>query len=196
MKIPDLGFPQGTHPTTYEFYGWVRGVLNEGRYQLRILNDVPSWTTNDGEMVCVASGDTRALYVYISDGWYRLSWQQGQGGQYKTYLFHYAGVCKVGTSVSATVFLAAAGVISRVWAYVDTPPTGSGLTVDVTLNNTSIWVTNPGERVTIAAAANFKDTTTFDTSEVARNDYLRLDIDAVGSTVAGADLTVGVEVQE
>jgi microcystin-dependent protein len=74
MKIPDLGFPQGTHPTTYEFYGWTRSVLNEGRYQMRILNSAPTWVANDGEVVLVQTGTERALYAYITDGWYNLNW--------------------------------------------------------------------------------------------------------------------------
>ena len=196
MRIPDIGFPQDTHPTTYEFFGWARDILNEGRYQLRILGAVPDWTTNDGEMVCVSMGDTRALYVFIYDGWYRLSWQQGKGGQYKTIIFYYAGVAKTGTSVSSTIFMPVSGIISRAWAYSDVAPTGSSMILDITKNATSIWNLHPSDRLTIAAGAYTGATATFDTTEYSKNDYFRLDIDQVGSTVPGSDLTVGLEIQE
>ncbi len=70
MKVPDIGFPQGTHPTTYEFYGWVRGVLNDGRYQLRVINSAPTWTTNDGEILAVDDDNGKSLYLFVTDTWY------------------------------------------------------------------------------------------------------------------------------
>ena len=71
MKIPDIGFPLGTHPTIYEFYEWTRSVVNEGRYQLRVIDSAPDWTTNDGEMLCVNQPDVgKFLYMFITDQWY------------------------------------------------------------------------------------------------------------------------------
>ena len=70
MKVPNIGFPQGTHPTTYEFFGWVRSVLNEGRYQLRVINSAPTWTTNDGEILAVDDDSGKSLYLFVTDTWY------------------------------------------------------------------------------------------------------------------------------
>lgn len=72
MKIPDVGFPLGTHPTIYEFYEWTRSVLNEGRYQMRVIDQPPDWTTNDGEILAVNDSSTgqKSLYMFITDAWY------------------------------------------------------------------------------------------------------------------------------
>ena len=86
-KIPDLKFPLGTHPKFWEFYDYTRIILNDGRYQLRIVNDEPNWTADDGEMVLYdpqAEGYRKSLYIYITDGWYRVTFLQqatsGGGG--------------------------------------------------------------------------------------------------------------------
>ena len=74
-KVPDVKFPYGTHPTFYEFYDYVQVILNNGRYQLRVVNSVPNWIGEDGEMVCYDPETTgrKSIYIYIVDGWYRVT---------------------------------------------------------------------------------------------------------------------------
>jgi hypothetical protein len=73
-----------------------------------------------------------------------------------------------------------------------TAPTGASLIVDVNKNGTTIFTTQ-ANRPTIAAGANSGGPGTApDVTSLAAGDYLTIDIDQVGSTVAGSDLVVSV----
>lgn len=82
--------------------------------------------------------------------------------------------------------------ITKIQASAGTAPTGAALIVDVNKNGTSIWATNTGNRAQVAASSNTGTQTSFDTTSVADGDYLTVDVDQVGSSVAGADLVVEV----
>lgn len=79
------------------------------------------------------------------------------------------------------------------WAAANTAPTGATVfTVDVNKNGTTIFTTQ-GNRPTVVASTNGGVmSATPDVTSVADGDYLTVDVDAVGNTVAGADVTVGV----
>lgn len=81
--------------------------------------------------------------------------------------------------------------ISKVFIAVDTAPTGSGITVDIHKNGTTIFTTQ-SNRPSIAAAANTGQTTTIEVPTWADGEYLTLDIDAVGSTIPGYNLSAHV----
>ena len=75
---------------------------------------------------------------------------------------------------------------------VGTAPTGANLIVDVNKNGTTIYTTQ-GNRPTVTAGSNAGGPgTTPDVTSLVAGDYLTVDVDQVGSTVAGADLTVSV----
>lgn len=77
-------------------------------------------------------------------------------------------------------------------ATISTAPTGSSLIVDVLKNGTTIYTT-AANRPTIPASGFVSQTmATPDVTAMAVNDYLTINITQVGSTVAGADLTVTV----
>jgi hypothetical protein len=75
-----------------------------------------------------------------------------------------------------------------------TAPTGASLKVDVNVDGTTCFVaTSQVNRPTIAISGNTNKTTTFDSiSTIADGSYLSVNIDQIGSTVAGADLTVTI----
>lgn len=75
--------------------------------------------------------------------------------------------------------------ISQLRASVNTAPTGASLIVSLRKNGTIVAV------VTIAASVNTGTSSL--ALAVAAGDYLQVDVTQVGSTVAGADLTVQVE---
>lgn len=81
MKVPDPGWPVGTGMAQYDFANYVTTILNDGRYQLRIIDSPPDWTTSDGEMVAVdnGAGKIKQLYMYITDGWYNVSFDPQSG---------------------------------------------------------------------------------------------------------------------
>jgi len=81
--------------------------------------------------------------------------------------------------------------ISQVHLAVGTAPTGAAIIVDVHKNGTTIF-TNQAHRPQVAAAATSGQTTTIDVPAWADGEYLTIDVDQVGSTVAGSDLTVTV----
>jgi hypothetical protein len=77
-------------------------------------------------------------------------------------------------------------------ASVGTAPTGATIIVDVNKDGTTIYTTQ-GNRPTIATSTNtIDDTTAPDVTTIADNSFLTIDIDQIGSTVAGSDLTVQV----
>lgn len=80
--------------------------------------------------------------------------------------------------------------ILAVRASVGTAPTGAAIRVDVNKNGTSIYATTQANRPNIAVSTNTDLGETPDTLTIANGEYFTIDIDAVGSTVAGSDLTV------
>lgn len=75
---------------------------------------------------------------------------------------------------------------------VGTAPTGQALIVDVNKNDTTIYTTQ-SNRPTIAAGANSGGPGAApDVTSLVAGDYLTVDIDQVGTTVAGSDLVVSV----
>lgn len=108
----------------------------------------------------------------------------------KSVMFYAAGTLEVGTQ-PVRIHAPEAMTITNVTAAVNTAPTGASLIVDVNLNGTTIFTTQ-ANRPTIAAAATEDLSSTPDVTNIAQNDVLTVDIDQVGSTVAGADLVVQV----
>lgn len=74
---------------------------------------------------------------------------------------------------------------------VGTAPTGASIIVDVNKNGTTIFSTQ-GNRPTIAASGTSDTSSVPDVTSVAAGDYLTVDIDQIGSTVAGANLVVQI----
>jgi hypothetical protein len=83
--------------------------------------------------------------------------------------------------------------ITAVRASVGVAPAGASIIVDVLKNGTTIFTTT-ANRPTIAAAANTSGkVTNMDVTSLADGDYLTVNIAQVGSTTAGSDLTVQIE---
>lgn len=80
--------------------------------------------------------------------------------------------------------------ITATRATVNTAPTGAAIIVDITKNGTSIFTTQTN-RPTIAISG-FTGVSGVPNLTWANGEYLTVDIDQIGSTVAGADLTVQV----
>ena len=90
--------------------------------------------------------------------------------------------------------MGATWTISGVRASVGVAPVGSSIIVDINKNGTTIFTTQ-ANRPAIAAAANTSgNVTNMDVTTVAAGEYLTIDIDQIGSTTAGSDLTVQIEV--
>lgn len=87
-------------------------------------------------------------------------------------------------------YLPWAAVLVAVTASVNTAPTGASVIVDVNKNGTTVFTTQ-SNRPTIAASGFYSGLVTNpDVTSFAAGDYCTIDVDQIGSTVAGADLTV------
>jgi hypothetical protein len=81
--------------------------------------------------------------------------------------------------------------ISDVLLSVGTAPTGAAILVDVHKSGTTIFTTQ-GNRPTVAISG-FVDTAAVpDVTAVATSEYLTVDVDQVGSTVAGTDAVLTI----
>lgn len=80
------------------------------------------------------------------------------------------------------------------WVSAGIVPTSAAILIDVNLNGTTIYSTQ-GNRPTVAAGTNGGGlSATPDVTAFAQGDYLTVDIDQVGSAIAGGRITVGIEV--
>jgi len=111
----------------------------------------------------------------------------------EAYTFSVTGAVAVATGKSR-IYLENDYVVETVRAAVNTAPTGAALVVDVNKNGTTIY-TDQGKRPSIAAGTNTDLGDSPDVTALAAGDYLTVDVDQVGSTVSGADLTVTVRVR-
>lgn len=112
------------------------------------------------------------------------------------YAWSVAGTQVTSADVGAWIYVNSAQIVNKAIAIVKTAPTGASLIVDIEKSDdngstwTSLWNTSTSDRPTIAASAKVGITTDFDTSSLSVGDLLRPTVDQVGSTVAGADLTI------
>lgn len=110
----------------------------------------------------------------------------------RAFVWFISGTLTTGTSQGPRYIAPQAMTIVKAWLIVRTAPTSAAILIDINKNGSTIWSTQ-GNRATVAAAATTGNTTTFNTTALAAGDYLDLDIDQIGSSVAGVDLTVVLE---
>ena len=116
--------------------------------------------------------------------------------QDRVLVWYIPNVLTAGTNKSGRLDLPFSGTVIKATAYCKTAPTGAALIFDINKNGTSIWATTQANRITIAATETTGSQTSFDTTAVDADDYFTIDIDQVGSTVAGSDATVQLIVRE
>jgi hypothetical protein len=122
--------------------------------------------------------------------------QNADGTAYIRTVPIYSGTGTLTVKTGATRIYNDSGVtlnIVNVRASVGTAPTGAGITVDVKKGGTSIWNVS-GNRPTIAVSTNTIKSTSMTTTTWEDGSYLTADIVTIGSTVAGADITIQVAV--
>lgn len=111
-------------------------------------------------------------------------------------VFIIPGTLAVGTNLSAEVtYRGPNATIVRADGRVKTAPTGAALIFDLNISGTSIWNVTPANRLQIAASATSGTQTSFDDTTITDGEVVTIDIDQIGSTVAGADATVLLELE-
>lgn len=106
------------------------------------------------------------------------------------FLFSQGGDLEAGTGAQR-LYLPYNFKITEVEAAVGTAPTGAALIVDVNVDGTTIFTTQ-SNRPQIAISGFVASSTTIEDATHNDGQYLTVDIDQVGSTVAGSDLVVAV----
>jgi hypothetical protein len=147
------------------------------------------WTTANPILAAGEIGlDTTQNKFKIGDGtstWNALAFATGPAGaQGLTPVFSRQGTLTAGAGTQR-LYVERAGTVTVARAALGTPPVGSAVVVDINKNGTSI-LSSP---ISVAAGA-YTATGTISTSAVSIGDYFTVDIDSVGSTSAGANLTV------
>lgn len=109
-------------------------------------------------------------------------------------------------SLNSTIYVKTGGIrlyndsgstwtILGVRASVGTAPTGSSIIIDIKINGTTIFTT-AANRPTIPASGNTSgNVTSMDVAAIASGSYFTVDIVQVGSTTAGGDLCVQIQVR-
>ena len=103
-------------------------------------------------------------------------------------VFSYSGAATTGSG-TLRYPIALPAAIHGVLVTAGTAPTGASLILDVNKNGTTIFTTQ-ANRPTISAGSQASSIATPDITSVATNDYITVDIDQIGSSVAGSDLVV------
>ena len=85
--------------------------------------------------------------------------------------------------------------ITSVRATVGLAPQGSPIIIDVNVDGVSIFTTQSNRPTIAEDEYTSGSVTTIDSSQVATGGYVTIDIDQIGSTVPGSNLTVQVEVK-
>ena len=111
----------------------------------------------------------------------------------KMYFWYLDGDAETGTNVSAQLFIYSEGNIRVARAYASTAPTGAALQIDIQYLGTSIW-TSTANQVILAAGSTSTSVATFAQTSVTAGGLFKLDIDTIGATAAGGNVTVMVEV--
>ncbi len=116
-------------------------------------------------------------------------------GYIEPYVMSVAGVLTVQTGKSR-IYLEGDYVVETVRAAVGTAPTGAPIIVDVNIGGASIYNVTPANRPTIPIGDNEAHGGTPDNSFFFAGDRMTVDVDQIGSTIAGSDLTVTVRLRK
>lgn len=111
----------------------------------------------------------------------------------RTYVWFIPGTVTADTEQGPTYRLKRACTVEDVELHVQTAPTGATLIIDINEDGTTIFSTKP--EIDISAETE-DDNHVISDSALAAGAELTMDIDQIGSTVAGSDLTVLLHVKE
>ena len=71
MKVSDAILPQGQPPELLDLLDQIIAILNNGRYQLRVIEEEPDFVNSKGEMLIQVSEDgaTKKLWFFDGEVW-------------------------------------------------------------------------------------------------------------------------------
>jgi len=78
LKIGDYNFTIGVKKdlSLADVLNSLQTIINNGRYQMRVVTAPPDWIGDDGEHLMYVNGQTRRLYIYDATNgtWHYLEW--------------------------------------------------------------------------------------------------------------------------
>lgn len=107
-----------------------------------------------------------------------------------TFIIPIVGTMVTGTSLTPIIPVSRDLTIVKAYAVCKVAPQGADVIIDINKNGVSIWGSTPGNRLTIAANSVSGSQTSFDVTSLEDEDGLTVDIDQVGSTTNGEDLSI------
>lgn len=191
---------------TYTAVTWTAGdIITEAKLDNMVANDRAVDSMNNGvefqERSSPSTPGANKLHLYVKDKAgvptpYAINdagtdWEVSE--RHSTFVFTFSFTLYVATSVCPLLIATRAMTIVKAYAGVKTAPTGAAVLIDLNKNGSSIWNSTQGNRLTIADGATSGSQTSFDVTTLAEGDLLSMDIDQIGSTTAGEDLTVALK---
>lgn len=185
----------GTGASTFNDNDFTLGTSNHNvkiAGRLTVAQRTPSSSADTQGAIGDITTDGNYVYVKTAAGWKRapLSLVGSPAAAPQIAPFSSSGVVAVKVG-GARYYVEQAMSISTVRVSVGTAPTGAAILVDVNKNGTTIYTTQ-ANRPQIAVSTNTATGNSPNVTTLAAGDYLTVDIDQVGSTVAGSDLTVQI----
>lgn len=192
--------------TLYTSVVWTAGdVITEAKLDNMVANDRAVDAMYQGVQMSERAkpdtppSNTLHLYAKDRDGVSCLYFIDDAGTEHqiraKTPIFTFpiAGSLIVGSSLTSALIITETLEITKVYGYTKTAPVGANIIVDVNKNGASIWGSTPANRLTISDGNQSGSQTSFDIVTLAEGDVLTIDVDQIGATTAGSDLTVQVK---
>ena len=111
---------------------------------------------------------------------------------FRTFTFGFAGGQPAITGADIPPNLIIDNNVKIIQAYINakTAPSGAALIVDILAGGSSIWASNPSNRLQLAANATTGNQVDFDTINLSKGQLLTLNVAQIGSSFAGQDVVV------
>jgi hypothetical protein len=174
-------FSDGTVPTAAQFNGDFDTIYNEFNGGITNANISPTAAIAESKLAFNTSTghdhdgvDSKLISVNRAFTWF------------------IEGTQVTGTNLGPRYIVPQNMTIVKAWAIARTGPTGADIIVDINKNGSTIWSTQ-ANRLKIVDGQTTGNTTTFNTTALSAGDYLDFDIDQVGSSVGGVDITIVLE---
>lgn len=153
-----------------------------------ILNDYNGSVTNAN--ISASAGIAESKLTFSGSGHGHTGGTDGKSiSKNASYGGFISGTPAVANDLAINPRVRATTTATRLSAYARTAPTGSSLTVVVT----NVTQGNTVASLSITAGNNSATTTSMTNGSLASGDILRYDVSAVGSTVAGANITIQLD---
>lgn len=180
-----------TYPSAYA------NELKGGHYQVALLTDrnvIPALRRLEG-MFCYVAEDGK-YYKLKSD---LTTWEEFSAVEtfiFPTFLLALGVNCTVGVNkTNELIFPTISGTLIEILARAKTGPTGTDLIFDLNINGVSIWNITPANRLKILSGQVDGNQTIFDVTTLIEGDILTIDVDQIGSIVAGKNITVELKIR-